>query len=215
MIWAFYPLLLTTGPINIRLAEYNSQITYTSQFYSISVMLSRPCNDIFVLFIPFFKPLISQQWHLGSSFFSFFSYFYKSFAFFWCTIECMFPKGFDNTKSLRLPISRIILNLSRWQKFKFLLNFLKPFFQQTFFCFFLLPWIFYYLDKRFATQEVSMEFSILCRSADFLFVFVCHTGFSLQRCMTEWTIFHMTYLSCHENIQQKFSNDGVTTHKIQ
>ena len=59
MIWAFYLLLLTTGPVNIRLAEYNSQITYTSQFYSISVMLSRPCNDIFVLFIPFFKPLMS------------------------------------------------------------------------------------------------------------------------------------------------------------
>ena len=40
------PPFINTRPMNIRLAEYNSQITYTSQFYSISVMLSRPCNDI-------------------------------------------------------------------------------------------------------------------------------------------------------------------------
>ena len=157
----------------------------------------------------FFKQLISPQWHLGSSFFS---YFYKFFDYFWYTIECMFPKV---SIILVLPISRIILNLVGDKSSNSFWIFLKPFFQQTFFCFFLLPWIFYYLDKRFATQEVNVEFSILCRSADFLFVFVCHTGFSLQRCMTEWTIFHMTYLSCHENIQQKFSNDGVTTHKIQ
>ena len=85
-------------------------------------------------------------------------------------------------------------------QFQSLLIFL-PFFQQTFFCF--PPSLNILRDNRFATQEVWVAWnSLLRRSADFLFVFVCHTALEVY----EWTIFHMTYLSCQENIQQKFSN---------